>query len=41
MKKIISSLMIDLLAAMAVPAFDHKHPPAHHFDKKSMPPKHR
>ena len=47
MKKMISTLMIGLIAAtatmsaMAAPSFDHKHSPApHHFNKKPMPPKH-
>ena len=46
MKKLISSLMIGLIAttatmsAMAAPAQDHRNPPpAAKFDKKPMPPK--
>lgn len=47
MKKMISTLMIGLIAAtatmsaMAAPSYDPQHPPApQHFDKKPMPPKH-
>lgn len=47
MKKLISSLMIGLIATtatmsvMAAPSYDPHHPSApHHFNKKPMPPKH-